>query len=234
MVFSAVVFLSYLILSAIGFVPEPIKDDEAMNTEEVDYSFNFVDVFTTVFGLDKDDIDNNEDTIGVSALAVRDSSSLIAEKSSTTASGLDATPNRLIIDELGKDVVILNPTQNSLSALDAALLEGVVRHPDTADFADTGNMLIVGHSSYLPNVFNKNFQALNGLQNLTWGDLIRVQSLDTEYIYRVERVYKAKATELVVPNDRGEARLTLATCNTFGAKEDRFVVEAILVETKSL
>lgn len=146
----------------------------------------------------------------------------------------DATPDVIIIDALDKTVPILNPTSRAIPDLDAALLSGAVRHPDSADFSADGNMFILGHSSYLPNVFNSNFQAFNGLQNLTWGDRIRVQSADTEYIYRVERVYQAKASELIVPHTPGEARLTLATCNSFGSVDDRHMVEAVLIDIRSL
>jgi LPXTG-site transpeptidase (sortase) family protein len=109
-----------------------------------------------------------------------------------------------------------------------------VRHPDSADFKNVGNIFILGHSSYLPNVVNKSFQAFNGIQKMTWGDKIRLQSADTEYIYRVEKVYKTKASDAVVPPTPGKARLTLATCNSFGSKDDRFVVEAVLIDTKPL
>lgn len=142
---------------------------------------------------------------------------------------VEPLPVRIEIDALGKSVSVLNPTSRSVADLDAALLEGVVRHPDSADFNEPGNMLILGHSSYLPNVFNKNYQAFNGLQDLAWGDTIRVFSADREYIYRVDRVYEAKASAVVVPNSRGKAKLTLATCNSFGSKDDRFIVEATLV-----
>jgi len=237
-VFFGIVFFSYLFLSVIDIVPEPISGDGATNesaTTNDDSSFGFVDVFRTVFGFDKQS-DSEGDTIGVSALEVRSGTSGVSEINTNpgTNGGGDNTPDRLIIDKLDRSVAVLNPSSDTIEAMDAALLKGVVRHPDTADFVDTGNMLILGHSSYLPNVFNKNFQALNGLQNLTWGDIVRLQSADTEYVYRVERVYQAKATELTIPNDRGESRLTLATCNTFGAKEDRFVVEAVLVDTKAI
>lgn len=146
----------------------------------------------------------------------------------------DAKPNRIIIDALDKTIPVLNPTSRTIEDLDEALLSGVVRHPDSADFSADGNMFILGHSSYLPNVLNRNFQAFNGLQDLTWGDRIRVQSADTEYIYRVERVYQAKASEVVVPHTPGEAQLTLATCNSFGSIDDRYMVEAVLIDTKSL
>jgi LPXTG-site transpeptidase (sortase) family protein len=95
-------------------------------------------------------------------------------------------------------------------------------------------MFILAHSSYLPTVFNKNFQAFNGIQDLVWGDTIRVRSVDAEYIYSVQKVYQAKASEVAVPATPGKAQLTLATCNSFGSKDDRFVVEATLIETKKL
>ncbi len=143
-------------------------------------------------------------------------------------------PIKIIFDSLDKEVQVLNPESRDVAELDAALLKGVVRHPDSADLTEVGNVFILGHSSYLPTVFNKNFQAFNGIQDLTWGDTIRVQSEDAEYIYRVQKVYKAKASDVVVSNTPGKSQLTLATCNSFGSKDDRFIVEANLVETKEL
>jgi len=143
-------------------------------------------------------------------------------------------PTRIIFDRLDKKIAVLNPQSRDVSELDAALLSGVVRHPDSATLTEEGNVFILGHSSYLPNVFNKNFQAFNGIQDLQWGDIIRVQSEDSEYVYRVQRVYEAKASEVVVPPTPGKAQLTLATCDSFGSKDDRFIVEAHLIETKPL
>ncbi len=147
---------------------------------------------------------------------------------------VEAHPISIIIEKLDREVVVLNPESRDVADLDAALLDGVVRHPDSADFTKDGNMLILGHSSYLPNVLNKNFQAFNGLQTLTWGDKIRLISGDMEYTYRVEKVYEAKASEVFVPETPGEARLTLATCDSFGSKDDRFIVEAVRIDTKAL
>jgi LPXTG-site transpeptidase (sortase) family protein len=144
-------------------------------------------------------------------------------------------PLTIIFDSLNaKAVSVLNPVSREIADLDEALLNGVVRHPDSADFSEPGNIFILGHSSYLPNVLNRNFQAFNGIQNLTWGDRIRLQSADTEYVYRVERVYEAAASELIVPFTPGEARLTLATCNSFGSKDDRYIVEAVLIGKQPL
>lgn len=152
-----------------------------------------------------------------------------------TATWNDPYPISITLDSLGRTVSILNPTSRSISELDKALLKGVVRHPDSADLNEqNGNMLILGHSSYLKNVFNKNYQAFNGIQNLKWGDTITLRSRDYEYVYRVDRVYEAKASNVTIPTKSTEQKLTLATCDTFGAKEDRFIVESTLVSKKAL
>lgn len=153
----------------------------------------------------------------------------------TLESKNDPLPLEISIERLDRTVTVLNPSSRSVADLDAALLKGVIRHPDSADLNDqNGNILILGHSSYLTNVFNKNFQAFNGIQNLTWGDTIKVRSGDTEYTYQVDKVYKEKATTVKVPVWASKPKLTLVTCNTFGAKEDRFIVEATLVSKKAL
>jgi LPXTG-site transpeptidase (sortase) family protein len=145
---------------------------------------------------------------------------------------IDPLPIRIIFDSLDeREVVVLNPDSRSVEALDTALLSGVVRHPDSADFERIGTIFLFGHSSYLPNVINKNFQAFNGIQKLTWGDTIRLQSSDTEYVYRVDRVYEASANDAEVKIESGKAKLTLVTCDSFGSKSDRFIVEASLLET---
>jgi len=138
-------------------------------------------------------------------------------------------PLKIIFETLDKEITVLNPKSREVADLDEALLSGAVRHPDSADFQSDGNIFILAHSSYLPNVFNKNFQAFNGIQDLTWGDKIRLQSDDMEYVYRVDVAYKSKASEVFVPETPGEAKLTLATCNSFGTKDDRFIVEATLI-----
>lgn len=146
---------------------------------------------------------------------------------------IDPLPMRIIFDTLeSREVPVLNPASASVSALDTALLSGAVRHPNSADFERVGTIFLFGHSSYLPSVVNKNFQAFNGVQKLVWGDIIRLQSSDTEYVYRVDRVYKVSAADAEVAIESGTPKLTLVTCNSFGSKEDRFVVEATLIESK--
>lgn len=153
----------------------------------------------------------------------------VAQEAHVVANPLPVT---IIFDSLNREVSVLNPESDSVEALDAALLSGVIRHPDSADFKNEGTIFLLGHSSYLPNVRNKNFQAFNGIQKLEWGDTIRLRSKDTEYVYRVERVYEAKASNAEVLLQFEEPTLVLATCNSFGTKDDRFIVESKLVETR--
>lgn len=151
-----------------------------------------------------------------------------------SAENIDPYPTKIILDALDREVAVVNPESRSVTALDNALLTGVVRHPDSADFKTEGTIFLFGHSSYLPNVINKNFQAFNGIQKLSWGDTIRLQSSDADYVYSVDRVYKASANDATVKIEMGKPKLTLVTCDSFGSKSDRFVVEATLIETKPL
>jgi LPXTG-site transpeptidase (sortase) family protein len=140
----------------------------------------------------------------------------------------DPMPSLIRIPSLDRTVAVLNPASRTVADLDAALLDGVVRHPDSATLTEEGNIFILGHSSYLPNVINKNFQALNGVQNLEWGDEIILESSDGVYTYQVKKVYKAKVSTTSVPIAVAGNRLTLATCNSFGSVDDRYIVEAEL------
>lgn len=158
-------------------------------------------------------------------------SEIIEESAVTTVTEY---PREISIPSLRKTVNILNTASSNVADLDADLLKGVVRHPDSVMLGEEGNIFILGHSSYLPNVLNRNFQAFNGLQNLVWGDTIIIKSDTMEYVYQVKKVYKAKASALTIPVTVEGRRLTLATCNSFGSVDDRHIVEAELVDTRPL
>ena len=233
MVFFAIVTISYGVLFVIDFIPEPVADTDQTTVTSV--------VSTVRQAIKRNGglspvVNEEPATSGDFKVVIPEKTDDDTEQQSNdSTANISALPVSITFDSLqGRTVTVLNPTSRAVADLDAALLTGVVRHPDSATFANPGNIFILGHSSYLPNVFNKNFQAFNGLQELTWGDTIRVNSEDTEYVYRVDRVYKAKASEVSVPITSGEAKLTLATCNSFASKDDRFIVEATLVDTNAL
>ena len=211
--------LSYGLLSVFDFLPEPLAVVTKPTTTEATSSLAVLKTQVVITHTATSTIKNpTVDTSGVPEVPV---------------SG-DALPIRMTIDALGRTVTVLNPASRNNVLLDEALLRGVIRHPDSATLTEEGNIFILGHSSYLPVVHNKNFQAFNGLQTLKWGDTIRVYSVDTEYVYRVEKSYKAQASTLTVPVMGKGHRLTLATCNSFGTKDDRYIVEATLLQTNKL
>lgn len=201
--FFAVFTFMYIVLQAIDFLPEPPVAEE-VGTET---------------SLEQEDIGSEVVSEGLVATSTITTETIVEEIEVIY-------PELLSIPKLSKTVAVLNPASRTIADLDAALLQGVVRHPDSATLSQEGNVFVLGHSSYLPQVFNKNFQAFNGIQNLEWGDLIELSS-DTEvFEYRVEKVYRAKAKDVSVPIAGEDKLLTLATCNSFGDVDDRFIVEA--------
>jgi LPXTG-site transpeptidase (sortase) family protein len=204
-IFFVVILISYTVLYVVDFIPEPIEE---VPVDESSQPLKPAEQVATV----------------AQEVEVKEVFKVVTSP----------VPLKIIFDTLDREVTVLNPQSREIADLDESLLSGAVRHPDSADFTEDGNIFILAHSSYLPNVFNKNFQAFNGIQELTWGDKIRLQSGDMEYVYRVDTAYKASASEIFVPETPGEAKLTLATCNSFGTKDDRFMVEATLIGSYKL
>lgn len=202
--FFMVFTLTYVVLVAVDFLPEEPAEESTDYVQEI----------------------NEEDV----AIETNTQDSVVAEGDIKEL----VFPVSISIKKLDKTITVLNPESREINDLDTALLSGAVRHPDSAGLGQEGNVLIMAHSSYLPNVINKNFQAFNGIQDLAWGDMIEVSSESEIYKYRVEKVYRAKAEEVIVPIAGTENLLTLATCNSFGSKDDRYIVEARQIEVQSL
>ena len=143
-------------------------------------------------------------------------------------------PTKIEIPAIDLSVSVSNPTSTNVEVLDQALLTGAVRYPASAELGADGNVIIFGHSSYLPIVHNQAFKAFDGIQKLAKGDRITVTGSGHTYVYSVSTVSKASATEDSIPLTMGGSTLTLATCNSFGQKTDRFIVTATLVETDAI
>jgi len=203
--FFAFFTISYAILVVVDFIPEPITDE---NADEASFMESAIALEPVA------DFDPFRDTIEFDEAG----EAKIVKVGEETVS--------LTIPSLNRTVRTITPASSSLADLDTALLSGVVRHPDSAKLGEEGNVVILGHSSYLPNVFNRNFQALNGTQDLEWGDTITVDSLTMRHTYMVKNVYKVKASEAVIPTVGVGQRLTLVTCNSFATADDRFIIEA--------
>lgn len=140
-------------------------------------------------------------------------------------------PTRIEIPDIDLDVTVANPTKTDVATLDKALLDGVVRYPTSSNLGEPGNVIIFGHSSYLPIVRNQAFKAFNDIQKLKKGERILVTGSDRTFVYEVESVKEADAEEDAIPLTVSGSKLTLATCDSFGTKSDRFVVTANLVES---
>lgn len=140
-------------------------------------------------------------------------------------------PVSISIPAIKLSAAVANPETTDIETLDKLLLSGAVRYPTSAKLGETGNVVLFGHSSYLPVVHNQAYKTFNGIQKLSEGDVIIVNSADRSYTYHVRSVAKESAENAGIPLSVAGSVLTLATCDSFGAKTDRFVVVADFVES---
>jgi LPXTG-site transpeptidase (sortase) family protein len=117
--------------------------------------------------------------------------------------------------------------------LDSFLAKGAVHYPGSGNLG-YGNIFIFGHNTRLAVVNNQGFKAFNGLRDLKAGDLIYVYSEKNIFTYKVSSVTLEGADKALVVFNTQIHKLTLSTCDTFGAKSDRYVVEAEYIGKKAL
>lgn len=140
-----------------------------------------------------------------------------------------AFPTRISIEKIALDTTIVTPQSTDIDVLDRALLNGAVHYPGSGGPGENANMLLFGHSSYLPVINNVAFKAFNELNKLKAGDRITVYSETHVYTYETETVVLSEAENVRVEFDSSYPKLTLATCNSFGSKQERWIVTAKLV-----
>ncbi len=140
------------------------------------------------------------------------------------------TPVRVTVRSVGIDTTVGNPSGNAVETLDRALLSGAVHYPGSAAAGEQGTMLIFGHSSHLPIVRNKAFQAFNGLEQVHAGDVVSVYTTTRRYDYRIDTIRLTTADAAVIELTGQTAQLVLSTCNTFGDKQERWVATATLFD----
>jgi LPXTG-site transpeptidase (sortase) family protein len=142
-------------------------------------------------------------------------------------------PIRISIEKIGVNAIVQNPTTTNVYALDDLLLHGVVRYPGSG-LPGEGNMFFFGHSTGLKLVNNQAFRAFNNLKNLVAGDTVLVYGDVHVYTYKVNNVRLANSNDVLVDFSAKRNMLTLSTCNTFGQKQERYVVEADFVGSSAL
>ncbi len=140
-------------------------------------------------------------------------------------------PVRVEIPSIKLAAVVANPESTEVSVLDSALHEGAVRYPLSAKLGEDGNVIVFGHSSYLPVVNNPAYKTFNEIQKLKSGDQILVIGTAHTFVYAVETVHSANAGTDAIPLTVSGSVLTLATCDSFGKSSARFIVTAKLVES---
>ena len=150
------------------------------------------------------------------------------------ARGAGELPTRIEIPSIGLKATVSTPKSTDIPSLDQALLSGAGRYPGSGVPGEEGNVLMFGHSSHLPVVYNQAYKAFNDIQKLKEGEPIFILGTDKVYVYAVEKVEEANTTTGEIPLAVEGAKLTLATCDNFGAKSDRFIVTAKLVSVQDL
>jgi len=184
--------------------------------------------FVNVFMLGKFDLLPSVISSNEVAKAANESTVAVANVTLPTIVEL---PTKIVIPSINLSAAIANPTTTNAEVLDKELLSGAVRYPTSAELGEVGNVVIFGHSSYLPIVGNQAYKTFNGIQKLSVGDVVTVYSSGTAYTYEVKSVTKESANVAVIPLSVTGRILTLSTCNSFATKADRFVVVANFVES---
>ncbi len=146
-----------------------------------------------------------------------------------TPQDANLVPQKIEIAKIGVSSVIQAPRSADVSVLDAALARGATYYPGSGTLQG-GNMFIFGHSTNWKVVNNPAYKTFNNLEDLVAGDEIVLTSGGKKYIYAVQSVIQASENDVLVEFDKGGRTLTISTCDTFGQKQDRWVVEAELKE----
>ncbi len=156
---------------------------------------------------------------------------------------LNVTPpdNRIIIPRLhinapiketAPGVDITDPWSQIEESVQAALLEGVVRLPNTARPGQVGNAFLTGHSSYYPWVKSLYKDIFALLPKIQIGDEIIVYYDQQRYVYIVSDLDEVSPKDVFVMGKTKDARLTLMTCVPIGTTLKRLVVTALLAPAR--
>ncbi len=137
-------------------------------------------------------------------------------------------PSRIEIPKVGINIEVRNPSSTDYKVLDTELTKGAVRYPGSG-YPGKGNMLLFGHSTGYKVVRNQAYKAFNDIKTLVEGDSIFIHTGTQTYEYRVTSVKKVNKYDTKITFEGAGDMITLSTCDSFGTKSDRYVVEATLV-----
>lgn len=168
----------------------------------------------------------NQDSVAISSLPQ------LGVEGSAPSNAQGVLPVEIKISSVGIDLPVQNPSTTDVDALDALLNKGPARYVSSAELGVSGNVLIFAHSSHLPIVTNKMFQAFNQIPNVNPGASVELDGADGKaYLYSVDSVVKADTSDGTTINldpSQGE-KLTLVTCDTLTSTSARFILTAHFV-----
>jgi len=134
-------------------------------------------------------------------------------------------PVRIVAPTIGLDSLVEIPESIDFGVLDNSLSKGPVYYPGSGQVG-VGNMFIFGHSTGFKIVINKAYQVFNNIKDLKEGDEIKIYGKEKIYSYKVHSVKLVNENEALVNFSNKANMLTLSTCDSFGKKTNRYVVEA--------
>jgi LPXTG-site transpeptidase (sortase) family protein len=138
----------------------------------------------------------------------------------------------IFIPAIGVRAPLVEPVSDSQNVIEATLSSGAVIYPDTTDFGQYGNSVILGHSFNFPWLGNEYTQIFSHLDKLEEGDLIRIVS-DGEifkYVVTGSQTLSVKEANRLVAESTGTNTLHLLSCWPVGSSLYRIVVSAELIE----
>jgi len=140
--------------------------------------------------------------------------------------------NEIFIPAIGVRVPLLEPVYDSQEIIYATLNGGAVIYPDSADFGQYGNSVILGHSFNFPWLGNEYTQIFSHLDKLENGDLIRIVSNGEifKYVITGSQTVSVKEANHIVAQSTGTNTLHLLSCWPVGSSLYRIVVSAELIE----
>ncbi len=134
-------------------------------------------------------------------------------------------PQYLEVPSLGISTKIESPETTSVSVLDAALQRAAVYYQGSGTPGNR-NMLIFGHSTGFSVVRNPAYKVFNTIKNAKVGELVYVRTFSGTHTYKITGVKRVSKYNTWIDFDSAKAKLTLATCDSFGKASDRWVLEA--------
>ena len=139
----------------------------------------------------------------------------------------------LVIPKIGVAAPIIIPSGDTMSAILAALEEGVGLYPNSAFPGKGGRSVILGHSSLAPWYRGDYATVFALLAKLSPGDEFSIKKGAAEYRYRVfENItLSPEDTNKLVSGKVSEEEVDLITCYPIGSSSRRTVIRAKLLES---